>query len=182
MANYKQLCDAIEQAVHRQMETPADFDWLEERIAAATGERLSASTLMRVWGYRESVATRKTTLDILARFLGKNSFSAFVSKDEECVSNIVKGKKLEVASDLHQGDHIRLTWLPDRVCDVLYEGGMRFRVIRSEKTHLQVGDTFECPLMIEGEPLYLDRLQRDGMSPMTYVCGKKGGIRFQMIC
>jgi hypothetical protein len=44
-----------------------------------------------------------------------------------------------------------------------------------------VGDTFLCGLIIEGEPLYLDELQHNNEPPVAYVCGKKGGVRFEKL-
>ena len=38
---------------------------------------------------------------------------------------------------------------------------------------LKAGDTFECSLIIEGEPLYLDHLKQDAQQTISYVCGKK---------
>ena len=48
-------------------------------------------------------------------------------------------------------------------------------------TRLKVGDTFECSLIIEGEPLYLDNLRQDGHPPIAYVCGKKSGVFFEYV-
>ena len=43
-----------------------------------------------------------------------------------------------------------------------------------------MGDTFNCELFIEGEPLYLSQLIHEGQQPMVYVVGKKDGIRFEV--
>ena len=83
--------------------------------------------------------------------------------------------------DLALGDSIRLTWQPDRVCDIEYLGDLTFKVIASENTRLQPGDTFECSLIVEGEPLYLDNLIQGQQKPTAYVCGKKAGVLFEKI-
>ena len=66
LQEYKKLCEAVEQKVGKPLRTPSDFEWLEEKIETKLKERISASTLMRVWGYRQGVATRQSTLNILA--------------------------------------------------------------------------------------------------------------------
>lgn len=44
---------------------------------------------------------------------------------------------------------------------------------------LREGDTFECSLIIEGEPLYLDNLKQGELPAIAYVCGKKTGVFFE---
>ena len=88
-------------------------------------------------------------------------------------------RRLSVANSLVPGDRLRLTWQPERICDIDYLGELRFKVIASEKTRLHGGDTFECSLIVEGEPLYLDNLIQYYRSPIAYVCGKKSGVNFE---
>jgi hypothetical protein len=60
-------------------------------------------------------------------------------------------------------------------------GDLQFRVIASENTRLKAGDTFECSLIIEGEPLYLDHLKQTGQQSISYVCGKLSGVFFEYV-
>ena len=72
-------------------------------------------------------------------------------------------------------------WQPERVCDVEYMGDLLFRVISSANTRIHEDDTFECSLIIEGEPLYLDNLKQGNRPPIAYVCGKKSGVLFEYL-
>lgn len=85
MNDIKDLCRAVEQKTGRTLLTPSDFKWLSEQIEEQTNELLSVSTLMRLWGYRPGVSPRKSTLDILARYLGYADCVAFgiMPTDEE---------------------------------------------------------------------------------------------------
>lgn len=80
-----------------------------------------------------------------------------------------------------KGERLRLTWLPDRLCEIEYLGDLQFCVVSSENTRLKMGDTFECSLIIEGEPLYLDNLRQGKQQSIAYVCGKKSGVSFEYI-
>jgi len=93
----------------------------------------------------------------------------------------VLSRRLNVANTLRRGDKVRLTWQPDRICDIEYLGELEFRVVLSENTRLKAGDTFECNLIIEGEPLYLDNLRQGSHQPIAYVCGKKSGVLFEIL-
>ena len=187
MIPYGQLRTDIETALKKKLQTPKDFEFLRERIYARLHTLVSRTTLMRLWGYvDEEVTPRKGTLDILSKFLGYKDWESFQENTmlpKEQQSSPVMSRKLNVNSDLYIGERLRLTWQPDRVCDVEYLGELSFRVIASENTRIQPGDTFQCSLIIEGEPLYLDNLRKgDGSSSaetIAYVCGKKTGVNFE---
>lgn len=179
----KRLCKDIETALNQQMQTPKDFDFLRERIYARLHILVSRTTLMRLWGYvDEHVAPRVATLSILAAFLGYRDWeeyqqNALLPKEQQ--SSPVMNRRLSVTKDLARGDRLRLAWQPDRICDVEYQGELSFRVVSSENTRLHKGDTFQCSLIVEGEPLYLDNLKQGDVPAIAYVCGKKSGVKFE---
>lgn len=181
---YKKLCTEIEHKLGRTLQTPTDFEWLEEKIEVKLRERVSASTLMRIWGYRHSVSTRQTTLDVLARFLGYADYVTFCQwapeNADEPQSDEVMGSHMRTA-DLATGMQIELSWYPDRRCVVRLCSDGQFEVLEVENTKISVGDTFRCDIFIEGEPLYLSQLIHEGRPPMVYVAGKKDGIRFSVM-
>lgn len=184
-----QLQTDIENALGRKLQTPKDFDFLRERIYARQHMLISRTTLMRIWGYvEEDVKPRKSTLNILTQFLGYRDWNeylhnSFLPKEQQ--SSPVLNRRLSVAKVLNIGDRLRLTWQPKRVCDIEYMGELRFRVVDSVNTRLHEGDTFECSLIIEGEPLYLDNVRQevDGKirSAIAYVCGKQSGVMYEYL-
>ena len=186
-SDLNQLTRQIETSLGKELQTPKDFDLLHEKIFARLGIMLSATTLKRLWGYLPGkVEPRISTLNILARFIGYSGWEDFCHRcrsDKPMESNPVMNRKINVATDLHPGSLIRLTWMPDRVCDIRYKGNMEFEVLNSLNTRLKAGDTFRCSLFIENEPLYLDHLVQGGApkEATAYVCGKISGIRFEKI-
>ena len=185
MRPYDQLRLEIETALKRKMSTPKDFEFLRERIYARLHILVSRTTLMRIWGYvDEHVEPRKGTLDILAQFLGYQDWDGYCQNallPKEQQSSPVLSRRLSVAKTLVRGERLRLIWQPDRLCEIEYQGELLFRVIASENTRLKTGDTFECSLIIEGEPLYLDNLRQGQQQGIAYVCGKKSGVLFEYV-
>lgn len=177
------LTRCVEISVRREIKTPRDFTFLRECIFARVRTYLSESTLKRVWGYLPRTEARTHTLDVLSSFLGYTSWAEFVTRmaesDGACASSPVLGRHLCVGEDMKPGDRLLLVWQPGRRCAITYLGDGRFVVTESENTRLRPGDTFGCAFIIEGEPLYLDRLSQAGRQPVSYVCGKISGIRFQ---
>lgn len=184
-ADIARLREAVERTLGRSMRTPKDFEQLSGAIQGRLGVILSRNTLRRLWGNMQDVEQpRRSTLDFVARFLGYTDMEAFTvqaGKELSDTSNPVMTRKIHVGTELRKGDRLRLTWLPDRVCDIEYNGSLHFSVVASENTKLKAGDTFLCGLVIEGEPLYLDELQRGSEPGVSYVCGKQGGVRFEKI-
>ena len=181
----EQLRSDIETALKKKLQTPKDFEFLRERLYARLHMLVSRTTLMRFWGYiNEDVSPRKATLDILTQFLGYQDWDGYCQNSllpKEQQSSPIMSRRLSVANELNKGERLRLTWQPDRVCDIEYLGDLTFKVIASENTRLQPGDTFECSLIVEGEPLYLDNLIQGQKLPTAYVCGKKAGVLFETI-
>ncbi|MDE6536308.1 MAG: hypothetical protein K2K82_09935 [Muribaculaceae bacterium] len=177
------LCSSIEDTIGRKMQTPKDFKHLSEEIFNRVHSLISSSTLMRVWGYIESdVKPRVNTLTQLARFAGFRDWEDFLQMDHKNrQSSVVICRHLNVSTDIQRGQMLRLRWLPDRVCDIIYRGNLYFEVIRSEHTGLKPGATFMCPLIIEGEPLYLDNVVQYDIPGSGYVCGKRNGVTFNFL-
>lgn len=185
MTPTEQLRSDIETALKKKLCTPKDFEFLRERLYARLHILVSRTTLMRLWGYvDEGVTPRKGTLDILAQFLGYQDWGGYCQNSllpKEQQSSPIMSRQLSVAKELNVGEHLRLTWQPDRVCDIEYLGNLQFRVTASENTRLKPGNTFECSIIIEGEPLYLDHLRQGAMPAIAYVCGKKTGVWYEFM-
>ena len=177
------LCREVESAANLSVSTPKDFEVLSEAISRRTGVLLSPTTLKRIWGYiDESVVPRNSTLDLLARFCGWKDYEHFKSGQiPEIESGNVGSLTIRAGIDILPGERVRLFWNPSRVCDIEYLGNHDWKVVASEATRLKPGDRFRCPLIISGEPLYIDHLIKDETRAGVYVCGSKSGVTFKKL-
>jgi len=181
----KLLLSDVEARMGRGMLSPKDFEFLSAMIEGDLNERVSVSTLKRLWGYSKYLSKPSVSiLSTLSRFVGYRDWEDFRT-NRESVENRPSGQvlsdKITVATDLEVGDRIRLTWAPQRVCDVMYHGDGDFEVLSSQNTGIKVGDWFSCSLIVSGEPLWLNNLRQYGKAPVAYVCGKQGGVQFEII-
>ncbi len=179
----EKLKHEIIKVLGRELKTPADYEFLCECVQKRTNERLSATTLKRLYGYIDRAGSPSLhTLNTLSKYVGYKDFDCFCqgNNDIDSQSNLIIGNDLSTAQ-LISGQEIRLTWRPDRVCVIKYIGEGYFEVIKAENTKLSVGDTFCCHLFIKHEPLYLDNLIHVGSQPVAYVAGKKDGINFELL-
>ena len=178
---YNSLRKAVEETAGKALRTPNDFLWLQEKLRSQLGQKLSLATLERFWGYAKTqYQPSRWTLDILSRYVGCKDFEQFCHNEEDGVqSDFLDRERISVDS-LGVGARIRLNWQPNRQCVVEYLGKGEFRIVEAHGTKLSAGDTFVCHVFIQDEPLYLSDLCHKGMPPVSYVAGKKTGVKFMM--
>ena len=179
----KNLCKKVEETAAMAVVKSKDFERLAIKIFDRTGTLLSPTTLKRIWGYlKESTVTRKSTLDLLAQYCGWHNFDEFITGySPEIESGYVDTEVLNARTDLKKGCIVKLMWNPARICIVKYLGDCKWKIMKSESTHLKPGDTFRSSVFMSGEPLYLEDLVHEGVSSGIYVCGRRNGIRFAVI-
>lgn len=175
----------VEARLQRGLLSPKDFEHLCGVISDELNERVSVSTLKRLWGYSKYMSSPSVSiLSTLCRFVGYldwEDYKTHRNDSERIPSAQVLGDKITVAADLMAGDRIRLTWSPQRVCEIEYLGNSEFVVLSSRNSGIKADDRFCCSLIVSGEPLWLNNLRQVGKAPVAYVCGKQGGVRFEIL-
>lgn len=164
--------------------SPRDFDFLSSVIHARTRQKISATTLKRLWGYIEKDSDsqiRISTLDILSNFVGYVSWASFCDLNAGANGSDFIATRTLYAKDLTTGAIIRLLWNPDRCILIRFEGSDVFTVIESRNSKLMVGDTFHTSAIIDKHELLLTELCRPGMQPCSYICGRMGGVTFEVM-
>ena len=181
----KMLRDDVEVRLGRGILSPKDFEHLNGVIENDLNERVSVSTLKRLWGYSKYLSSPSASiLSTLCRLVGYRDWEDYKAHREsgsKAPSAEVLCDKITVSTDLEPGDRIRLTWDPQRVCDVVYHDNGEFEVLSSVNTGIKAGDWFCCDLIVSGEPLWLSNLRQYGRASVAYVCGKQGGVRFEIM-
>lgn len=166
-----------------KMHSHSKFIKLQELIYIKCKEHISVSTLERIWGYStrnvENVSIK--TLDIISNFVDADSWTTFCEKlrnTNKKESQIFNDKDAIKTEDIPVGTNIRITWLPDRICEIEYLGANRFITLRSENASIKAGDTFRCLTIQKGRELYMDSLTLKGEaeSDCRYVVGQINGL------
>ena len=173
------LLELVEKQYGRKLSTTTDFESLSVIIEKTTGELLSSSTLKRLYGYVSlNTVPRKTTLDILARFIGNRDYETFrisLSNDPQFSSRFFSAKTV-TTSELKAGDRLRIGWPANRIVTLNYLGDDLFEVETSVNASLVKGDRFRQVSFMKGYPLYLSRILRDGDYTPAYVAGMNSGL------
>lgn len=173
------LLELVEKQYGRKLSTTTDFESLSVIIEKATGDLLSSSTLKRLYGYVSlNTVPRKTTLDILSRFIGNRDYETFrisLSNDPQFSSRFFSAKTV-TTSELKAGDRLRIGWPANRIVTLNYLGNDLFEVETSVNASLVKGDRFRQVSFMKGYPLYLSGILRNGDYTPAYVAGMNSGL------
>ena len=173
------LLELVEKQYGRKLSTTTDFESLSVIIEKATGDLLSSSTLKRLYGYVSlNTVPRKTTLDILSRFIGNRDYETFrisLSNNPQFSSRFFSAKTV-TTSELKAGDRLRIGWPANRIVTLNYLGNDLFEVETSVNASLVKGDRFRQVSFMKGYPLYLSRILRNGDYTPAYVAGMNSGL------
>ena len=163
--------------------TANDFSLLSEHLRDELGVVISASTLKRLWGYDAYESTpRVSTLDLLANYIGEDSFQSFcenIRKDPSYVSGFMTSRMLS-SSDLEEGETVSIGWNPNRLVKLRYLGEDLYEVVSNSNSKLREGDRFHLISAIVGYPLYLSDIVRDGVQMPLYVAAFDDGLTLVM--
>lgn len=171
----------IEADIGHAVCTPYDFEFLSGMIWERLHENISATTLKRLWGYIcGAETTRRTTLSILARFLGYADWNAYLdelNRRSDIESETFSGRGIRT-EELLPGNRIEVTWQPNRRCVFRYLGNRRFCVEEAENSKLRAGNTFSAACFLIGKPMFLDCLSYGDTAAVasSYVAGSKRGL------
>lgn len=83
--------------------------------------------------------------------------------------------------DYIETDSVIVTWQPNRRCRFRHIKGYRLEVMEAENAKLCVGDVFDCAYIINGEKLIADNLCHKGITDLSYVADKEGGVYFERV-
>ena len=152
------LKEKVEKCIDFPLSTHGDFLRLSAGISFTLREHVSESTLERLWEYH--------SWDEFCKYLCAES-----TESQLFAANTVNTKDLPV------GAHIKLGWLPDRICIIRYLGDNRFIAEETHNSTMQPGDTFSCLQFQKRAPLHLDEFCKANSTEMfRYVVGTNSGL------
>ena len=164
------------------LNSSSDCEHLALDIESQTGDHLGFTTLKRLLGFTSERATpRQSTLEILARYLGFNSYKELEDSinnkgdsDFDCNSESVLSSRLPADTE------INISYHPNRRLKLRHAKDDEFIVMESIKGSLKAGDIIFVDSFTSGLPMIAKDVIREGKSLGKYVAGEKFGINFEI--
>lgn len=177
MQQNEQILNMIRSRVASPLNRPSDFEALAADIEARTGEHLGVNTLKRLFGIIDSnVKATRTTLNIVARYLGYDSYALLDKCISDKNSEFARLTDVVYPQSLAEGAIVEVTYQPSRLVRMEVEADHRCRIIHEENTKLADGDLLDIGQIVKGMPFYVRDVERHGKSLSSYVGGREGGV------
>lgn len=190
MDNTERYIDTLKGDVEKRtgkLYSHGDFTRLSEMIYENSKEMISPTTLKRLWGYlkQESPTPQTRTLNVLAAFVGFTDWQQYCNYQEHknnYSSEFVK-HHTQHCFLMWPGEKILISWYPERKLVLRHEGdGDLFTVVTSVNSKLEPGMTLHCETFTEKEPLLLKNVKGGSLTESCdYICGKVGGIQYEIV-
>ena len=174
----KNIIKLLEEKSGKSINSSSDCERLALDIESETGERLGFTTLKRLLGFTsEQAFPRTSTLNILARYLGFNSYKELEDTTNNIGDSDFNNKAKSVIScRLPVQAEINLSYSPNRKLSLLHMEEDKFIVTKSINGSLQTGDIIFVDSFTSGLPMIAKDVIRNGQSLGRYIAGEKFGI------
>ena len=177
----KNLIKLLEEKSGNQLNSSSACEHLALDIESETGERLGFTTLKRLLGLTsEHAEPRQSTLEILAGYLGFNSYKEL----EDAINNIGdsdfdSNAETILSSQLPEEAEINISYSPNRSLKLKHFKNDEFVVVESINGSLKTGDKIFVDSFTSGLPMIAKDVIRKGESLGRYVAGEKFGIKIE---
>lgn len=176
------VTDLLRQKSNKEFRLSADCEYLALDIESVTGEHIGVNTLKRLLGFIDDEREpRISTLDVIARYLGFDHWDALSVYDSRSNSSFESSSEEIRVCDLTVGQRVQVNYLPDRQIELEYLGSNRFRVQKSINSKLMADDETTITHIVQGYPLLISEVIRDGKSLGSFTAGKAQGVRFKIL-
>ena len=160
-----------------ELRLPSDCEFLSLDIESKTGVRIGATTLKRLLGFAQDDRTPHTsTLDASARYLGYAHWEELSNIEDSGNSDFDSSDDEVRSADLQPGTCVEITYLPDRMVRIQYQGNRRYLVVESQNSKLQVGDELEILNFVLHHPLLVLNVWRCGEPLGPFTAGRVSGL------
>jgi hypothetical protein len=173
----KLIQEKVEERFGKPIRYAKDCEILSVSIQAFTGEKISCSTVKRLFGLIESDnEPRLYTLDIVAQYLGYINYDHLLQEFNPNKNDLGQSIETIASKDLKIGDTIRLKYAPNRFLAANYLEDSIFRIVESNDPKILQDELLVFNNVGKYLPLFASwRSSKNGNSK-NIVLGKISGI------
>lgn len=173
----KLIQEKVEGRFGRPIRYAKDCEILSVNINAITGEKISCSTIKRLFGLIESEnEPRLYTLDIVAQYLGYINYDHLLQEFNPNKNELSQSIESIASKDLKIGDTIRLKYAPNRFLTANYIDDSSFKVIESNDPKIVQDELLTFNNVGRNLPLFASWRSSKTGNAKNIVLGKISGI------
>ena len=172
----KLVKEKIQQRFGQEIRYPKDCEPLAQHISQVCKTRVSASTLLRLYGFVKGIREpRLYTLDILAEYLGHKGWQELMASFEKQSEAPVKILEQLKPQQIKKGQTVELKYQPGKVIELKKIENV-FTVVSTNEKRLQLNDEVKFNLLELHHPLTFVHLIREGKSLGRFQLAMVSGI------
>lgn len=176
----RELLKRLQEKSGLALNQSSHFEVLAQAIFDLTGDRLGVNTIKRLFGFNiKKVVSRRSTLDILARYLDFTDFDTLLLElgEESDISAFSPVESVE-SSRLPYGAHVKITYDPNRILKLKYLGNFKFCVEEAiGSKNLKEGDELIIAQIAVGHRLVASHVYRGGLDMGAYEAARSQGVK-----
>jgi len=175
----KVIKDMLEDKFGQAIRYPKDCDALSTEISATCKQRISASTIKRLYGFIKGIEQpRVYTLDVISNYLGYTSWENLLMSLNK--QNKPTRETIEhlVPSQLKKNNVIEIGYEPHRMITLKYLGNNQFKIAHSNDNKLHQEDVIEFQSADLHYPLSINEIKRGEKNVGQYLAGSVSGVTF----
>ncbi len=167
----------LEEKVGFRIRYSRDCDTLAEKIQADCKCRISGSTLKRLFGFvKGEKEPRAYTLDILANYIGHQSWDELLLSFNPQAANTRKEITELKTAKLKQGEKFELSYKPNTIITIEHIGKSKFKVLTVKNSRLKEGNVFKASVITLHHPLFVLDVEGSTGKEGKMIEGKISGI------
>jgi len=173
----KLIQEKVEDRFGRPIRYAKDCEILSVSIHAFTGEKISCSTVKRLFGLIECEnEPRLYTLDIIAQYLGYINYDRLLQEFNPNKNDLNQSIEKIASKDLKIGDTIRIKYAPNRFLAANYIDDCIFKIVESNDPKILQNELLVFNNVGRYLPLFASWRSSKNGNAKNIVLGKISGI------
>jgi len=173
----KIIKDMLEEKFGQPVRYPKDCEALATEISATCKQRISASTIKRLYGFVKGIEQpRLYTLDVISNYLGYSYWENLMVSLNKSYKQTSETIEHLIPAQLKKNMLIEIGYEPNRMISLCYNGENRFEIHQSTDGKLLKGDIIELKSVDLHYPLMINDIKRSEKSIGKYLVGSVSGV------
>jgi hypothetical protein len=171
------LKNRIEMRFGKSIQYPKDCEAIALSVSKHCNEKISATTMMRLFGLIKSNSKPSLyTLDLISQYAGFQSWNAVFNSNS--LNEDVHSEQIDklAINSLHLNQLIQIKYSANKLLKLKYIGSMNFEVTMVENNKLQIGDIITVFYIEHNYPFVCENVTRNGKELGKYIGGEKGYV------
>ena len=175
----KIIKDMLEEKFGQPVRYPKDCEALAAEISTTCKQRISASTIKRLYGFVQNIEQpRLYTLDVISNYLGYSYWENLLTSLNTQPKSSNETIEQLISTELEKDTLVEIGYEPHRIIGLKFIGNNQFEAIHSSDSKILKGDLISFQHANLHYPLLIIEIIRSEKNIGQYLAGSVSGVTF----